>query len=138
MRPLLASPIALARLDIYTPIAYTSTCTLLAYTTPMELVEAPAFTRHVSDYLDDDAYRELKNGLTNNPELGDLMPGTGGFRKLRWADKRRGKGRRGGLRIIYYYFLSDQQIWLMTLYDKNEASDLTPREKKALQGSQPN
>ncbi len=48
---------------------------------------------------------------------------------------RRGKGRRGGLRIIYYYFLSDQQIWLMTLYDKNEASDLTPREKKALQAA---
>jgi len=77
----------------------------------------------------------LQNGLTNNPELGDLMPGTGGFRKLRWADKRRGKGRRGGLRIIYYYFLSDQQIWLMTLHDKNEASDLTPREKKALQAA---
>jgi hypothetical protein len=77
----------------------------------------------------------LQNELTNSPELGDLMPGTGGFRKLRWADKRRGKGRRGGLRIIYYYFLSDQQIWLMTLYDKNEASDLTPREKKALQAA---
>ena len=61
-----------------------------------------------------------------------LMPGTGGFRKIRWADPRRGKGRRGGLRIVYYYFLSDQQIWLMTLYDKDEAADLTPREKKAL------
>jgi len=60
------------------------------------------------------------------------MPGTGGFRKLRWADPRRGKGRRGGLRIIYYYFSADQQIWLMTLYDKDEASDLTPKEKKAL------
>jgi hypothetical protein len=85
--------------------------------------------------LDDDGYRELQNELTNNPELGDLMPGTGGFRKLRWGDKRRGKGRRGGLRIIYYYFPSDQQIWLMTLYDKNEASDLTSKEKKALQAA---
>ena len=101
----------------------------------MELIEAPAFTRNVSNYLDDDGYRELQNELTNNPELGDLMPGTGGFRKLRWADKRRGKGRRGGLRIIYYYFSSDQQIWLMTLYDKNEASDLTSKEKKALQAA---
>ena len=60
------------------------------------------------------------------------MPGTGGFRKLRWADPRRGKGRRGGLRVIYYYFPGEQQIWLMTLYDKNEASDLTPKEKQAL------
>jgi len=98
----------------------------------MEFIEAPAFTRYVSEYLADDKYCELQNQLANNPALGDLMPGTGGFRKLRWADPRRGKGRRGGLRIIYYYFSADQQIWLMTLYDKDEASDLTPKEKKAL------
>jgi hypothetical protein len=98
----------------------------------MEFIEAPAFTRYVSEYLTDDEYRELQNQLANNPALGDLMPGTGGFRKLRWADPRRGKGRRSGLRIIYYYFSADQQIWLMTLYDKDEASDLTPKEKKAL------
>jgi len=63
------------------------------------------------------------------------MPGTAGFRKLRWVDRRRGKGQRGGLRIIYYYFSSDQQIWLMTLYDKNEAADLTPGQKKALKAA---
>jgi hypothetical protein len=51
---------------------------------------------------------------------------------MRWADARRGKGRRGGLRIIYYYFASDHQIWLMTLYGKDEASDLTAQQKKAL------
>src|ERR1019366_10680596 len=55
-----------------------------------------------------------------------------GQRKLRWADARRGKGRRGGLRIIYYHFPSDHQIWLMTLYNKDEASDLTAQQKKAL------
>jgi hypothetical protein len=60
------------------------------------------------------------------------MPGTGDFRKMRWADARRGEGRRGGLRIIYYYFKSDHQIWLMTVFDKDEASDLNPKEKKAL------
>ncbi len=98
----------------------------------MEFIEAPVFARHVSDYLADDEYRELQRQLANNPDLGDLMPGTGGFRKLRWRDPGRGKGRRGGLRIIYYYFLADQQIWLMTLYGKGEASDLTPKEKKAL------
>jgi hypothetical protein len=101
----------------------------------MEFFEAPAFTRHLSDYLIDDNYRELQAELAANPELGELMPGTSGFRKLRWADARRGKGRRGGLRIIYYHFKSDRQIWLMTLYDKNEASDLTPKEKKALKAS---
>lgn len=76
--------------------------------------------------------RNCKLRLAQNPELGDLMPGTGGFRKMRWGDARRGKGRRGRLRIIYYYFPSDHEIWLMTLYDKDEASDLTAREKKAL------
>jgi hypothetical protein len=73
--------------------------------------------------------------LTANPELGDLMPGTGGFRKVRWADARRGKGRRGGLRVIYFHFKSDSQIWMVTLYDKSEASDLTAREKKGLKAA---
>jgi hypothetical protein len=63
------------------------------------------------------------------------MPGVGGFRKVRWGDARRGKGRRGGLRVIYYHFKSDHQIWLVTLYAKNEASDLTAREKKALRAA---
>jgi hypothetical protein len=99
----------------------------------MEFIEAPAFTRHSSNYLIDDDYRELQAKVGANPELGDLMPGTGGFRKLRWADTRRGKGRRGGLRIIY--FKSDRQIWLMTLYGKSEASELTAKEKKALKAS---
>ena len=98
----------------------------------MEFVEAPPFTRRLLEYLTEDAYRELQARLGANPEKGDLMPGTGGFRKMRWADARRGKGRRGGLRIIYYHFSSDHQIWLMTLYSKDEASELTAGQKKAL------
>jgi mRNA-degrading endonuclease RelE of RelBE toxin-antitoxin system len=101
----------------------------------MEFIEAPAFTRHISKYLADDEYSKLQNQLARNPALGDLMPGTGGFRKLRWGDSRRGKGRRGGLRVIYYCFLADQQIWLMTLYNKDEASDLTPKAKKTLKSA---
>ncbi len=98
----------------------------------MEFIEAPAFTRHLSEYLGDDEYRALQRQLGPGPGVGDLIPGTGGFRKIRWADKRRGKGRRGGLRVIYYHFAADHQIWLMMLYSKNEAADLTPEEKKAL------
>jgi len=98
----------------------------------MEFLEAPAFTRHFSRYLSDEGYRDLQVKIAANPDLGDVMPGTGGFRKLRWVDVRRGKGRRGGLRVIYYHFKSDSQIWLMTLYDKDEASDLTAKEKRAL------
>lgn len=74
-------------------------------------------------------YRSLS---TTIPKIGDVMPGTGGFRKLRWADARRSKGRRGGLRIIYFYFPAQHQVWFMTLYGKSEASDLTAKEKKAL------
>jgi hypothetical protein len=85
--------------------------------------------------MNDNDYREMQARLAANPELGDWMPGTGGFRKVRWADARRGKGRRGGLRVIYFHFKSDGQIWLVTLYDKNEASDLTPGEKKALKAA---
>src|ERR1700756_5137404 len=101
----------------------------------MEFIEAPSFRRHLQDYLNEDQYRKLQTRLAANPEMGDLMPGTGGFRKMRWADARRGKGQRGGLRIIYYHFALDHQIWLMTLYDKDEASDLTAGEKKLLKNA---
>ena len=101
----------------------------------MEFPEAPAFTRHVHECLDDESYRELQGRLAANPRAGDVMPQTGGFRKMPWADPHRGKGRRGGLRIIYFYFESEQQIWLMTLYGKDKAADLTPREKKVLKAA---
>lgn len=101
----------------------------------MEIIEAPAFTRYCSKYLNAEEYRELQNELVLHPEAGDVVPGCGGFRKLRWVDPRRGKGRRGGLRIIYYYFRSDQQIWLVTLYGKNEAIDSSAQQKKVLRSA---
>ena len=98
----------------------------------LQFVEAPAFSRYREDYLDDEGFRELQRDLANNPEQGDLIPGAGGIRKLRWRDVRRGKGKRGGLRIIYYCFLSDEEIWLLTLYGKDEAADLSKDEKAQL------
>jgi len=98
----------------------------------LQFVEAPAFSRYREDYLDDEEFSELQRALAANPEQGDLIPGAGGIRKLRWADSRRGKGKRGGLRIIYYCFLSDEEIWLLTLYGKDEASDLSKDEKAQL------
>jgi len=100
----------------------------------MEFIEAPVFTRLVANYIKDDSYREMQNFLMANPEAGDVIQGSGGFRKLRWLDKRRGKGKRGGIRVVYYHFPDEAQIWLLTLYDKNEASDLTSQQKKALKG----
>jgi hypothetical protein len=101
----------------------------------MEFIEAPAFTRYLSGYMDDEGYRALQQELARKPEAGDLIPGTGGFRKVRWSDTRRGKGRRGGLRVIYYHFAAEHQIWLMTLYSKNEAADLTASEKRMLKAA---
>ena len=94
--------------------------------------ETPVFTRLVGNYLTDEGYRELQRALLDNPELGAVMPGTGGFRKTRWAQTGRRKGKRGGLRVIYYHLASAHQIWFFTLYSKDEMNDLTPNEKKAL------
>ena len=101
----------------------------------MEFIEAPTFTALVAEYLEDDEYRALQSFLAGEPEAGDVMPGTGGFRKLRWADRRRGKGKRGGLRVIYYYLSADAQIWLITLYDKGEVADLNATQKRALKAA---
>ena len=101
----------------------------------MEFVEAPPFTQWLPRYLTDDEYRALQLYLARDPEAGKVIAGTGGFRKLRWTDRRRGKGKRGGLRVVYYYFASDAQLWLMTIFDKDEAADLTPAEKRALKAA---
>jgi hypothetical protein len=95
-------------------------------------VELPPFERTRKDYMDDDAYSALQHELMDNPEAGDVMEGTGGLRKLRQPDPRRGKGKRGGLRIIYYWWLGGDQFWLFTVFDKDQADDLTPDQRKAL------
>ena len=95
-------------------------------------VELPPFERHRKTYLDDEAYRQLQQELMANPEMGDVMEGTGGLRKLRQPDPRRGKGKRGGLRVIYYWWLGGDQFWLFTVYDKDEADDLTAVQRKTL------
>jgi len=95
-------------------------------------VELPAFERHREEYLDDESLRGLQLTLMNNSEAGDLIIGTGGLRKLRYRDARRGKGKRGGLRIIYYYWSGGPEYWLFTLYDKDEMVDLTPKQRDML------
>ena len=95
-------------------------------------VELPTFERFRQDYLDDDGLRGLQQMLLQNPEAGDVIPGTGGLRKVRFADTRRGKGKRGGLRVIYYWWLGGRQFWLFTLYDKDEMEDLTAKDKRIL------
>jgi hypothetical protein len=95
-------------------------------------VELPPFERHRAEYLDDHAFRKLQSLLMIHPEAGDLIPGTGGLRKMRFADERRGKGKRGGLRVIYYWWDAGSQFWLFTVYDKDEMADLTAPQRKDL------
>ena len=95
-------------------------------------VELPPFSKIREGYLNDDEYFELQKTLLKNPEAGDLIPDTGGLRKLRYEDKRRGKGKRGGLRVIYYFWNSGSEFWLFTVFDKNESVDLTAEQRKQL------
>lgn len=95
-------------------------------------VELPAFARFRPDYLDDEGFRALQVELMAFPEKGDVIEGTGGLRKLRRPDPRRGKGKRGGLRLIYFWWEAGRQFWLFTLYDKAEMDDLSAKEKGLL------
>jgi hypothetical protein len=95
-------------------------------------VELPAFGRYRDTYMDDEGFRMLQNALLANPEWGDVIEGTGGLRKLRHGDSRRGKGKRGGLRVIYFWWRPGHQFWLFTIYGKDVRDDLSPKERAAL------
>ncbi len=94
-------------------------------------VELPPFSRWRQDYLSDEDYRALQNLLLVNPEAGDLIQGSGGLRNVRFEDKQRGKRKRGGLRIIYYFWDGGQEFWMLTLYSKGEMEDLSASERRA-------
>lgn len=94
----------------------------------LEFVETPYFIKRIDALLGDEARRVIQNELLISPEKGDLIQGTGGCRKLRVADETRGKGKRGGLRVIY--FLKRDRVYFLDVYSKNEASDLSPTQKR--------
>lgn len=96
----------------------------------MVFIETAIFSKRLQDYLEDEEYREIQNFLFHQPDSGDLIQGTGGLRKLRW--RLNSKGKRGGVRVIYYWQAAEDQIYFFTLYAKNEMSDLSSDEKKVL------
>jgi mRNA-degrading endonuclease RelE of RelBE toxin-antitoxin system len=94
-------------------------------------VETSNFTAAIEDYFgSDDRYFHLQDFLLRNPESGAVIPGTGGVRKLRWPDPRRGKGKRGGLRVIYLHVPEADVILFLDVYDKDEADDLSAEDKR--------
>jgi hypothetical protein len=85
-------------------------------------IESRIFEHILPYYLDDDEYAELQRYLMSNPEVGDLIPGSGGVRKFRW--KRAGTGKRSGLRIVYYCRYAPNEFWMLTLYAKSRQENM--------------
>jgi mRNA-degrading endonuclease RelE of RelBE toxin-antitoxin system len=98
----------------------------------VRFLETPIFTARLRGLLDEDQYRALQLALLLRPEQGPLIRGSGGLRKLRWAGT--GRGKRGGLRIIYYWEPGQQTFYMVYVYSKNEQGDLTPAQVRVLRG----
>ncbi|NWB87333.1 toxin [Pseudomonas gingeri] len=96
------------------------------------VIELPPFERHRRAYLGDEAFHCFQLALLRNPEAGEVIQGTGGLRKVRCMDMKRQKGKRGGIRVIYYKWPPGFQFWLFTLYDKDQQDDLSPQQKGIL------
>lgn len=96
----------------------------------MVIIETSVFTRQVQALLSDEEYRELQKALANRPNAGSVIVGSGGLRKLRWATK--GKGKRGGSRVIYYWAVAQEQLLMLLIYRKSEQEDLTRGQLKIL------
>jgi mRNA-degrading endonuclease RelE of RelBE toxin-antitoxin system len=102
----------------------------VAYNALVWFIETPVFSHQLSRVLSDDEYRALQTALILRPEQGALIQGSGGLRKIRWM--LRGKGKRGGLRVIYYWDLKVDVVYLLFLYSKGRQEDLTPDQSKLL------
>jgi mRNA-degrading endonuclease RelE of RelBE toxin-antitoxin system len=96
----------------------------------MRFIETAVFTRAVVELLEDEEYRSLQLALLFRPELGPSIPRSGGLRKLRWA--RKGMGKRGGVRIIYFWDEPSETFYMLYVYRKNEQEDLTARQLRLL------
>jgi hypothetical protein len=93
----------------------------------MEFIETGLFTNLIFDYLSEDQYKDFQLFLAQHPGSGDIIKDSGGIRKVRWKLEKKGKS--GGVRVIYYWKRSDDEIWLLTLYKKSEQANIS---KKAL------
>lgn len=96
----------------------------------MRFVETPIFTKAITALLDDESYGTLQSALIRRPEQGPTISGTNGARKVRWG--RTGVGKRGGIRVIYYWEVRDMVFYMLFAHAKNEQGDLTPKQARVL------
>jgi mRNA-degrading endonuclease RelE of RelBE toxin-antitoxin system len=96
----------------------------------MLILETPIFTQRIQRFLPDDEYRLLQHQLVAKPDTGKIIPGSGGLRKMRWSVS--GRGKRGGIRIIYYWAVAQDRILMLFVYPKSEQDDLTPTQLRTL------
>ncbi len=95
----------------------------MPYTSPLfSFIETKLFSRLLGEYLSDDDYARLQAALIEAPERGAVVPGSGGVRKIRWAQP--GRSKRGGVRVIYYAKIREGVIWMLTIYAKNEEENI--------------
>lgn len=96
----------------------------------MWFIETPVFTKRLLEALDDDSYAGLQKELYRKPDAGSVIPGSAGLRKIRWGTKHTGK--RGGLRVIYYWDKPTDSIYFLLIYKKSTRDDLTPSQLQTL------
>jgi mRNA-degrading endonuclease RelE of RelBE toxin-antitoxin system len=94
----------------------------MPYNRKMVFIETSIFTKLLYGYLTEDEYIRLQGYMFKYPEAGDVVPGSGGVRKLRWSIA--GKGKRGGVRVIYFFKKRDNEIWLLTIYGKSQVENI--------------
>ena len=94
------------------------------------VIETPTFSRLVSDYWSENERQDFAVFIANEPESGDVVPGSGGVRKVRWS--RKGTGKRGGVRIIYYNKLKNGEVWLLLIYAKSAKENIPAHILKAI------
>ncbi len=92
----------------------------------MRFIETPIFTASVRQHLDDESYRALQLALVLRPEQGALLRGGAGVRKLRWGAE--GRGKRGGVRAIYYWAVDEEVCYMLYMFSKNGQGDLTQKQ----------
>ena len=96
----------------------------------MEFLETSIFTKRITELISDSDYHLVQLELSVRPDSGDIIKGSGGIRKLRWAGS--GRGKRGGIRVIYYFVSQDNQVFMLYAYPKSKSDDLSQQQIKQL------